>query len=203
MNNLDLGSKKRMKNFASGMNNFVVGLFSGLLLPIVIIMVLLFMTVDKITNFAQDEAIAPLYQRGAQTLDKVDALISTLDNKVDNADLQDIKLLAPLKEANVFPELKQVASSVKVIREAAEEKDKQAVIDDLKAKLQQSLTKKFTEDQAQQLADSFANIAQVMANKKEQLVEPKEQLQNKVSDIKEQAQDIDVNVAEKTQQHHE
>lgn len=191
-----------MKNFASGMNNFVVGLFSGLLLPIVIIMVLLFMTVDKITNFAQDEAIAPLYQRGTQTLDKVDALISTLDNKVDNADLQDIKLLALLKEANVFPELKQVASSVKVIREAAEEKDKQAVIDDLKEKLQQSLTKKFTEDQAQQLADSFANIAQVMANKKEQLVEQKEQLQNKASDIKEQAQDIDVNVAEKTQQNH-
>ncbi|WP_203219058.1 hypothetical protein [Vibrio sp. S17_S38] len=189
-----------MKNFASGMNNFVVGLFSGLLLPIVIIMVLLFMTVDKITSFAQDEAIAPLYQRGAQTLDKVDALIMTLDNKVDNADLQDIKLLSPLKEANVFPELKQLARSVQMIREAAEDKDKQAVIDGLKEKLQQSFSNKFPEEQAQQLADNFANIAQIMANKKEQLVAQKEQLQNKTQDIKGKAQEKIESVTDKTDQ---
>ncbi|WP_153448313.1 hypothetical protein [Vibrio algicola] len=178
-----------MKNFASGMNNFFVGLFSGLLLPIVIIMVLLFMTVDKVTSFAQDEAIAPLYQRGAKTLDKVDSLITTLDNKVDQADLKDIKLLAPLKDANLFPELKQLASSVSHIREAAAGKDKQQVIDGLKGQLKASFAKKFPDAQAQKLADNFAGIAEVMASKKEKIADKKDQLQDQAQDIKEEVAD--------------
>ncbi|MGO2323585.1 hypothetical protein [Vibrio casei] len=168
-----------MKSFGSGFNNFFVGLFSGLLLPIVIIMVLLFLTVDKVTSFAQNEAIAPLYQRGAETLDKVDALITTLDTKADNANLEELHLLAPLKEANLFPELKQLAGSVENIRNATSTADKQVVLDRLKGKLQESLTQKFPEDKAQQLVDNLAGIAEVLASKKEQIGDKKEELVEK------------------------
>lgn len=136
-----------MKSFGSGFNNFFVGLFSGLLLPIVIIMVLLFLTVDKIISFAENEAIAPLYQRGEQTLDKVDTLLTTLDSKVDNANLQDVKLLAPLKNANLFPELKQIAGTVSKLRDASDS-EKQEMLENLKAKLKTTLQEKFPEDKA-------------------------------------------------------
>lgn len=167
-----------MKGFGSGFNNFFVGLFSGLLLPMVIIMVLLFLTVDKITSFAENEAIAPLYQRGEQTLDKIDTLLTTLDTKVDNANLQDIKLLAPLKEANLFPELKQMAGTVSKLRNASES-EKQVMLEELKTKLKTTLQEKYPEDKAQQLADNLMNIADVIASKKEALVDNKDQLLEK------------------------
>lgn len=192
-----------MKSFGSGFNNFLVGLFSGLLLPIVIIMVLLFLTVDKITSFAENEAIAPLYQRGEQTLDKVDTLLTTLDSKVDNANLQDVKLLAPLKDANLFPELKQIAGTVSKLREASDS-EKQEMLENLKAKLKTSLQEKFPEDKAQQLADNLAGIADVLAGKKEalmenkeQLLEKKEQLTEKKDELVEQAQETKEQVQEK------
>lgn len=184
-----------MKSFGSGFNNFFVGLFSGLLLPIVIIMVLLFLTVDKITSFAENEAIAPLYQRGEQTLDKVDTLLTTLDSKVDNANLEDVKLLAPLKDANLFPELKQIAGTVSKLRDASDS-EKQEMLENLKAKLKTTLQEKFPEDKAQQLADNLAGIADVLASKKEtlmenkeQLLEKKEQLEEKKDELVEKAQD--------------
>lgn len=192
-----------MKSFGSGFNNFLVGLFSGLLLPIVIIMVLLFLTVDRITSFAENEAIAPLYQRGEQTLDKVDTLLTTLDSKVDNANLQDVKLLAPLKDANLFPELKQIAGTVSKLREASDS-EKQEMLENLKAKLKTSLQEKFPEDKAQQLADNLAGIADVLAGKKEalmenkeQLLEKKEQLTEKKDELVEQAQETKEQVQEK------
>lgn len=190
-----------MKGFGSGFNNFFVGLFSGLLLPIVIIMVLLFLTVDKITSFAQHEAIAPLYQRGEQTLDKVDTLLTTLDNKVDNANLQDIKLLAPLKEANLFPELKQMAATVSTLRNASDS-EKQEMLSELKGKLKTTLQEKFPEDKAQQLADNLAGIADVIASKKETLMENKDQLVEKkkqLVDAKEQLAEKKDELVEKAQ----
>lgn len=185
-----------MKSFGSGFNNFFVGLFSGLLLPIVIIMVLLFLTVDKITSFAENEAIAPLYQRGEQTLDKMDALLTTLDSKVDNANLQDVKLLAPLKDANLFPELKQIASTVSKLRDASDA-EKQEMLENLKVKLKTTLQEKFPEDKAQQLADNLAGIADVLASKKEQLVEAKEQVAEKKDELVEQAKETKEQVQEK------
>ncbi|WP_051241156.1 hypothetical protein [Vibrio litoralis] len=195
-----------MKSFGSGFNNFFVGLFSGLLLPIVIIMVLLFLTVDKITSFAENEAIAPLYQRGEQTLDKVDTLLTTLDSKVDNANLQDVKLLAPLKDANLFPELKQIAGTVSKLRDASDS-EKQEMLENLKAKLKTTLQEKFPEDKAQQLADNLAGIADVLASKKEalmenkeQLLEKKEQLTEKKDELVEQAQETKEQVQEKMEE---
>ncbi|TVO35722.1 hypothetical protein [Vibrio algivorus] len=185
-----------MKSFGSGFNNFFVGLFSGLLLPIVIIMVLLFLTVDKITSFAENEAIAPLYQRGEQTLDKMDALLTTLDSKVDNANLQDVKLLAPLKDANLFPELKQIAGTVSKLRDASDT-EKQEMLENLKVKLKTTLQEKFPEDKAQQLADNLAGIADVLASKKEQLVEAKEQVAEKKDELVEQAKETKEQVQEK------
>ncbi|MFV0576852.1 MAG: hypothetical protein ACK5NC_15730 [Vibrio sp.] len=192
-----------MKNFGAGFNNFFVGLFSGLLLPIVIIVVLLFLTVDKLTNFAQDAAIAPLYQRGAQTLDKVDVLLTSLDTKVNEADLKDLQLLAPLKDANLFPELKQIAGTIQAIRTSTPEQ-KQAVIENLEATLITSLQDKFPKEKAQELATHLAGIAELLAAKKDQIAENKDQLLEKrdaladeaqelksqVQDLKEQAQDI-------------
>ncbi|GLT13452.1 hypothetical protein [Vibrio algivorus] len=185
-----------MKSFGSGFNNFFVGLFSGLLLPIVIIMVLLFLTVDKITSFAENEAIAPLYQRGEQTLDKMDALLTTLDSKVDNANLQDVKLLAPLKDANLFPELKQIASTVSKLRDASDA-EKQEMLENLKVKLKTTLQEKFPEDKAQQLADNLAGIADVLASKKEALLENNEQLLEKKDELVEQAQETKEQIQEK------
>lgn len=187
-----------MKSFGSGFNNFFVGLFSGLLLPIVIIMVLLFLTVDKITSFAENEAIAPLYQRGEQTLDKVDTLLTTLDNKVDNANLQDVKLLAPLKDANLFPELKQIAGAVSKLRDASDS-EKQEMLENLKAKLKTTLQEKFPEDKAQQLAGNLAGIADVIASKKDSLMENKDQLLEKKDELVEKAQDTKEQVQEKVE----
>ncbi|MEL0630434.1 hypothetical protein [Psychromonas aquatilis] len=153
-----------MKNFAAGFNNFFIGLVSGLLLPIIIILVLLFLSVDKLTGLLESRSFAPIYERSEQTLDKVDTLIMTLDDKVDNADLSNIKALSPLKDANLFPEMKALAASVSELKEGEDNIDKQAVITALKDKLQGSLQGKFTGDQAQQLAESLANIADVIAN---------------------------------------
>jgi len=153
-----------MKNFTAGFNNFFVGLVSGLLLPIIIILVLLFLSVDKLTGLLESRSFAPIYERSEQTLDKVDTLIMTLDDKVDNADLSNIKALSPLRDANLFPEMKALAASVNELKEGEDNIDKQAVITALKDKLQGSLQGKFTGEQAQQLAESLANIAEVIAN---------------------------------------
>ncbi|WP_211293955.1 hypothetical protein [Vibrio gangliei] len=185
-----------MKGFGSGFNNFFVGLFSGLLLPIVIIMVLMFLTVDKLTSFAENEAIAPLYTRGAQTLDKLDTLIETLDNKVEDADLQDIKLLAPLKDANLFPELKKIAAVAGKIRNASDS-EKQEMLANLKGQLKASLQQKFPEEKAQQLADNLTGIADVLASKKEALADKKDELTEKVQDAKEHAQEVKQQVQDK------
>lgn len=185
-----------MKSFGSGFNNFFVGLFSGLLLPIVIIMVLMFLTVDKITSFAENEAIAPLYTRGSQTLDKLDTLIETLDNKVDDADLQDIHLLAPLKEANLFPELKNIATAVNHIRNTPDA-DRQEMLAHLKGQLKASLQQKFPEETAQQLAENLSGIAEVLANKKAEFSEKKEEIAEKVEDAKQQMQETKEQVKDK------
>lgn len=154
-----------MKNFTSGFNNFFVGLVSGLLLPIIIISTLLFLSVDKLTHIIEHKSFAPIYARSEQTLDKVDSLIMTLDDKVNQADLSNIKALSPLKEANLFPEMKELAASIAKLKENKDSIEKQVIIDALKDKLQASLQGKFTGEQAELLADSLTNIADVISKK--------------------------------------
>lgn len=170
-----------MKNFSAGINNFWVGLFVGVMLPFIILALLLYATVDKFTGLVQDTAIAPLISRSEQTFDKVDNLLITLDNKVDNANLKDLELLAPLKNAQLFPELQALASSVVNLKQTISDIDKQVVLTNLKQKLQTSLATKFPEDQAQELAQNLINIAQLLANqtvlKQDQF--PKENMENK------------------------
>ncbi|WP_086981225.1 hypothetical protein [Vibrio aphrogenes] len=176
-----------MKGFGSGFNNFFVGLFSGLLLPLVIIMVLIFLTVDKVTSFAENEAITPIYARGAETLDKLDTLIETIDTKVDDASLKDLQLLAPLKEANLFPELQQMSATIVKVRQVSDEQ-KQEMLGQLKEQLNQSLLQKFPPEKAQQLTDNLLGIADVLASKKEVLADKKQELVDKVQQAKTNAQ---------------
>lgn len=153
-----------MKNFAAGFNNFWVGLFTGVMLPIIIIAVLLYATVDKFTGLIQDATIAPLISRSEQTFDKVDNLLITLDNKVDDANLKDLALFAPLKNAQLFPELQALASAVANLKQTVTAIDKQAILVNLQEKLQASLATKFPEDKAKELAQNLINIAQVLAS---------------------------------------
>lgn len=156
----------RKNNFAAGMNNFWVGMVTGMLLPVIVIAALLYATVDKFTGLLQDAAIAPLLERSEQTFDKVDTLLVTLDDKVNDAELKDVQLLAPLKQAQFFPELQALASGVKQLKQTAADLDKQAVLDKLQQQLQSSLQAKFPEDKAQQLAQSLMNIADVLAQQR-------------------------------------
>lgn len=153
-----------MKNFSAGLNNFWVGLFTGIMLPIIIVAVLLYATVDKLTGLIEDTAIAPLISRSEQTFDKVDNLLLNLDNKVDDANLKDLALLAPLKNAQLFPELQALASGVANLKQTVTDIDKQAVLANLQEKLQASLATKFPEDKAKELADNLISIAQVLAS---------------------------------------
>lgn len=164
-----------MKNFAAGLNNFWVGLFTGIMLPLIFVAGLLYATVDKFTGLIEDAAIAPLISRSEQTFDKVDNLLLTLDNKVDDANLKDVALLAPLKNAQLFPELQALASGVTNLKQTAADIDKQAVLANLQEKLQASLATKFPEDKAKELAQNLINIAQVLASEQKHLsatVEP-------------------------------
>ncbi|MFV0595407.1 hypothetical protein [Shewanella sp.] len=153
-----------MKNFSAGLNNFWVGLFTGIMLPIIIVAVLLYATVDKLTGLIEDTAIAPLISRSEQTFDKVDNLLLNLDDKVDDANLKDLALLAPLKNAQLFPELQALGSGVANLKQTVTDIDKQAVLANLQEKLQASLASKFPEDKAKELADNLISIAQVLAS---------------------------------------
>ncbi|MGL5394381.1 MAG: hypothetical protein ACRDBQ_03795, partial [Shewanella sp.] len=99
-----------------------------------------------------------------QTFDKVDNLLITLDNKVDDANLKDLALFAPLKNAQLFPELQALASAVANLKQTVTAIDKQAVLVNLQEKLQASLATKFPEDKAKELAQNLINIAQVLAS---------------------------------------
>lgn len=97
-----------MKNFTAGLNNFWVGLVTGMLMPVIVVAALLYLTVDKLTGVVQDSAISPFLERSEQTLDKVDNLLVTLDDKVDSASLKDLELLAPLKNARILPNCRRL-----------------------------------------------------------------------------------------------
>lgn len=75
-----------MRAFLSGINNFWVGLVFGLSLPLLLIVLTLSVTLYQLTDFANDVAITPLYQRGEQTLARVDQLLVTLDQRLSDDD---------------------------------------------------------------------------------------------------------------------
>lgn len=154
----------KMDQFRAGINNFWVGLICGILVPVVIVLILLYATVNKLTHFTQETAIAPLFERGEQTLDKVDNLLLTLDSKVDDASLEDLQLLAPLKNAQLLPELTTLGAHIDTLKQARSEIDKKAMRDNLQSQLQNSLTAKFPPEKAQALAQSLTNIASVLAS---------------------------------------
>ncbi len=79
----------------------------GLSLPLLLIVLTLSVTLYQLTGFANDVAITPLYQRGEQTLARVDQLLVTLDQRLSD---DDPGLLAPLKQIELLPELKLLAS---------------------------------------------------------------------------------------------
>ncbi|QYJ78611.1 hypothetical protein [Shewanella acanthi] len=160
-----------MKNFGAGFNNYWVGFISGIMLPIILVAALLYASVAKLTGLIDDSAIAPLIERSEQTFDKVDHLLVTLDDKVDNAslkdvDLKDLALLAPLKNAQLFPELQTLASGIANLKQAASDFDRETAINNLRETLQTSLAGKFPEDKAKELAQNLMNIAQVLAEEK-------------------------------------
>lgn len=135
------------------------------MLPVILVATILYSTVDKLTGLIQDAAIAPLLARSEQTLNKVDNLLTTLDDKVDKANLKDLELLTPFKNAQLFTELQDLSSAVTLLNQAVSDIDKQAILTHLKGKLQTSLATKYSEDKAQELAQSLINIAQVLAIK--------------------------------------
>jgi len=161
-----------MKKFVSGINNFFVGLVSGLLLPIIIILFLLFLSVDKITALVESKSFIPLYAHGEQTLDKVDKLISTLDDKVEQADLNNMKALtslkASIKDVQLLPEFKLLTSTLLTLNNVKGNSEKQKSIEDLKVQLQSTLKDKFSGEQSQQLVNNFINIAEIIAAKNTQ-----------------------------------
>ncbi|MBT1446228.1 hypothetical protein KJI95_17160 [Shewanella sp. JM162201] len=156
-----------MNNFMAGLNNFWVGLFAGIMLPLILVAVILYATVDKLTGVLQDSAIAPFLSRSEQTLDKVDNLLVTLDDKVDSASLKDLNLLAPLKDAQLFPELQALATTVTELKKAAagaQNIDRDAVLKNLQQRLQDSLIAKFPPEKAAALAENLRQIAEVLAS---------------------------------------
>ncbi len=158
-----------MKNFIAGINNFWVGLVTGLMLPIIVLALVISSTVSQVTNLIQDSAIEPIVSRSEQTFDKVDRLLVTLDDKVDHADLKDLELLAPLKNMDLLPELQLIAGDIHQLKQAISEVDKQAVITNLQERLQQSLANKFPEEKAQQLCQNLVNITHLLASQTERL----------------------------------
>ncbi|MGB2079777.1 MAG: hypothetical protein ACPHV3_08310, partial [Vibrio sp.] len=142
---------------------FWVGLVTGIMLPILVVVFMLYLTVSQLTGFVSQEAIAPLLKRGEITLDNVDHLIATIDDKASNAELENIHLLAPFQDAKLLPELKKVTQGAQEIREAVEGFDKEAIKNRLKQEIQQSLTEKLPADQAQTMADSLVALAEVLA----------------------------------------
>lgn len=153
-----------MKNFSAGLNNFWVGLVTGMLMPVIVVAALLYLTVDKLTGVVQDSAISPFLERSEQTLDKVDNLLVTLDDKVDSASLKDLNLLAPLKDAQLFPELQALASTVTEIRQAVDSVDRDALLQGLQMQLQQSLAAKFPPEKAAALAQNLRQLAELLAS---------------------------------------
>lgn len=152
-----------MKNFLSGLNTFWVGLVSGIMLPILLVVGLLYATVSQLTGFVSQEAIAPLLARGEVTLDNVDHFIGTLDQKANDADLENIHLLAPFEDAKLMPELKQVTQGAQEIREAIEGFDKEAIKNRLKEELTTSLAQKYPQERADELSESLVDLAVVLA----------------------------------------
>ncbi|MGL5393208.1 MAG: hypothetical protein ACRDA8_17815 [Shewanella sp.] len=151
--------------FYAGINNFWVGLFTGLLLPVMILAALLYGAVSQITGLIEEVALAPLIQRSEQTFDKVDSLLMTLDDKVSSTNLKELALLTPLKNAQLLPELQTLASSVEQLKQAGATIDKEALLAQLKSKLEASLASKFPEEKAKQLAQSLVDIALVLASR--------------------------------------
>ncbi len=148
-----------MKNFMQGINNFFVGLFVGLLTPVLIIAVLLFMTVDKLTHFTQQQAMAPLMQQAEQTLNRIDTLVMNVDGKVSAVELEDLQQLSPFKDAKILPELKQVASSIQQVKQNIDQQDVDVVLLHLQHQLEQSLSEKLSEQQAHEVAQSLTQLA--------------------------------------------
>ncbi len=159
-----------MKNFIAGINNFWVGLVTGLMLPIIVLALVISSTINHITNLIQDSAIEPIVTRSEQTFDKIDHLLITLDNKVNNASLKDLELLAPLKNLNVLPELQIIANDITQLKQAISEVDRQIILEHLTEKLHQSLTNRFPPEKAQQLSQSLLNITQELAANHSQLI---------------------------------
>ncbi|ABL98218.1 hypothetical protein SHAM105786_17595 [Shewanella amazonensis] len=157
-----------MKNFTAGLNNFWVGLVTGLLMPLIVVATLLYLTVDKLTGVVQDSAISPFLERSEQTLDKVDSLLVTLDSKVDSADLKDLELLTPLKNANILPDLQDIASAAAELKTKVNDIDRETVITALRHKLTTSLAGKFPEEKAQELAIHLESIARLLAQQSDE-----------------------------------
>ncbi|MCG9695369.1 hypothetical protein [Shewanella sp. Isolate11] len=153
-----------MKNFIAGINNFWVGLFTGLLLPIIVIAFLLYATVHQFTDLLQESAISPIVERSELTFDKVDHLLTTLDNKVEHATAEDLQVVASLKDTHVIEELQTFASSVKQLKQAVTEADKQAIVSNVQEKLQQSLANKFPPEKAKKISQNLLSIAQILAS---------------------------------------
>lgn len=158
-----------MKTFSDGLNNFWVGLVCGMLMPLVLVVGLLYLTVDKLTGVVQDSAISPFLERSEQTLDKVDKLLVTLDDKVDSASLKDLNLLAPLKNAQIMPELQALASAVTELKQAADNIDREAVLLGLQQRLEASLAQKFPEQKARALAQNLRQFAELLAKEQQPL----------------------------------
>ncbi|WP_258405441.1 hypothetical protein [Shewanella sp. FJAT-52076] len=158
-----------MKNFTAGLNNFWVGLVTGMLMPVIVVAALLYLTVDKLTGVVQDSAISPFLERSEQTLDKVDNLLVTLDDKVDSASLKDLELLAPLKNARILPELQEIAGAAAELKTKVDDIDKEAVLAALRQKLETSLAGKFPEEKAKALAANLENLVRVLAQRSDDL----------------------------------
>ncbi|MEL4471719.1 hypothetical protein [Shewanella algae] len=158
-----------MRAFLSGINNFWVGLVFGLSLPLLLIVLTLSVTLYQLTDFANDVAITPLYQRGEQTLARVDQLLMTLDQRLSD---DDPGLLAPLKQIELLPELKLLALSVAKLQVEENQPALSAVKAELATQLDASLKQRFATAEAEALSLHLQQILEILAQGKEAPLPP-------------------------------
>ncbi|WP_345843497.1 hypothetical protein [Shewanella algae] len=158
-----------MRAFLSGINNFWVGLVFGLSLPLLLIVLTLSVTLYQLTDFANDVAITPLYQRGEQTLARVDQLLMTLDQRLSD---DDPGLLAPLKQIELLPELKLLALSIAKLQVEENQPALSAVKAELATQLDASLKQRFATAEAEALSQHLQQILEILAKGKEAPLPP-------------------------------
>ncbi|GAB1111476.1 MAG: hypothetical protein SwBeaMacB_21150 [Shewanella algae] len=154
-----------MRAFLSGINNFWVGLVFGLSLPLLLIVLTLSVTLYQLTDFANDVAITPLYQRGEQTLE----LLVTLDQRLSD---DDPGLLAPFKQIELLPELKLLALSVAKLQVEENQPALSAVKAELATQLDASLKQRFATAEAEALSQHLQQILEILAKGKEAPLPP-------------------------------